>query len=193
MSRRSRLLSLVMCASMGVSGCRHSSRHVAVAPPLPPDVTPQMVSVPPPTHPSEPLPPRPVVPTATVVPPPEAPRKLRKTRRAPAATTSAPAPASPAPAPAQTAAANPPANPLGQLSTGGESTGQGLQETAGLLHSLETRFAGIPANVQSEHKTEVEQVKRFLAQADEALKTSDTEGARTLAVKAKVLLDEIQK
>ncbi len=95
----------------------------------------------------------------------------------------------------QVAAATPPPAPgtIGQLSTGGETTGQELQQATDLVHAQESRLSSLSSSVQSEHKTEVDKVKHFLVQAEDALKSSDAEGARTLAVKAKVLLDEIQK
>ena len=209
MMRRVWAVALLAGAS-GLAGCRHTVRTVASNTPLPPDPTPQMISVPPPTHPTEPLPTKPVVPTVeadTSAPAPvKKPRRIRKTAPAtppataqtapPAAQTAAtaPPPATAVAPPTQTASATPPASPLlGQLTTGSEATGQNLHDAADLVHAQEVRVNGLSAATQAQHKTEIEQARHFLAQAGDALKSSDAEGARTLAVKAKVVLDDILK
>jgi len=178
-------LLLLTCSIFLLAGCRHKTRQAAVVPPPPPEIKPVLVSVPPPTHPSEPVPTQ-----AATVPdlPPveEAPKKpVRAPRRA---TPPAPAPAPPV----QTAAAEPPIE-LGSLSAGGESSSSLKQETYNLIHVLDTRLNALPASIVSTHPGEIERAKRFLKQAEESWNSADMEGAHTLAVKAKVLLDDLQK
>ena len=154
-----------------LSGC-HAKVRVAAAPPLPPPV---MISVPPPTHPTEPeaempleeadalpdlLPRRPVyrfrpspVPQVTLAPPP------------------------------------PPPQELGQLTTGDAAPLR--QQTEELLRSQQRRLSAISPAVAALHSQQIEQARLFLKQADDAWQKADVDGARTLATKAKVLLDEV--
>ncbi len=57
--------------------------------------------------------------------------------------------------------------------------------------------APVPEPVQiaivAGEKAQVSKVKNFLKDAQEALKTGDAEGAKTLATKAKLLLDDLEK
>ena len=81
---------------------------------------------------------------------------------------------------------------LGNLTTGNESTDHsGRQQTDTLLQSQHKRLAGISAATAALHAQQMEQARLFLRQADEAWQKQDVEGARTLATKAKLLLDEI--
>ncbi len=51
----------------------------------------------------------------------------------------------------------------------------------------------LPAQKAEEQKAQVSKVKNFLKDAQEALNTGDAEGAKTLATKAKLLLDDLEK
>ena len=171
-----------------LAGCHHRAKQVIVLPPAPPEIAPVMVSVPPPTHRSEPIP----APIAAVPPPPvvvEPPKKEKRQPRRSAATVVTPAPVPPV----QTAATEPPPIELGELSAGGETTSGLKQETYNLIHALDARVAALPDGVASSHKREIERAKRFLKQAEDSWNTADMDGAHTLAVKAKVLLDDLQK
>ncbi len=151
----------------------------ATAPPPPPLET---VSVPPPTHPTEPLPAEPVIPTPEIALPIPPPRRIPPRRRQPQTP------------PTQTAAATPPPMPmdLGNLTTGGESTNSALlQQTDDLLKAQTRRLNAIPSTMIALHSQQIEQARLFLKQATEAWTKQDIEGARTLATKAKVLLDEV--
>jgi hypothetical protein len=161
-----------------LAGCRTKVVKAAVAPAPPPIDT---VSVPPPSHPTEPLPPEPVVEVtltpAPVIPPPRIPPPRRR-----------PTP----PPPQQTAAAAPPPIDLGQLTAGNEAGNTTFrQQTEDLMKAQNRRLITIPSAVSVLHAQQVEQARLFLRQADEAWKKLDIEGAHTLATKAKVLLDEI--
>lgn len=143
-----------------------------------------MVSVPPPTHPTEPLPS--AAPAVVVTPAPivVVPRKVRRRKPAPVA-------------PVQVAVVPPPASApsivLGQLSAGGEAGSGSRSETEGLLAAQKSRLERLSLAVATAHAADVEQARRFLKSAEEAWKTSDLEGAHTLALKAKVLLDDLTK
>ncbi len=92
-----------------------------------------------------------------------------------------------------TTAAPPPSIELGQLSAGGDS-GTGLRaETNTLLTTQKLRLEKLPATIGATHAADVEQARRFLKSAEDAWKTGDVEGAHTLAVKAKVLIDDLSK
>jgi ribosomal protein S20 len=109
-----------------------------------------------------------------------------------------PAPkAAPPPEPVQMAAAVPPPSPedtaIGALTAGGEANPQTKQEAADLITGSEKRLNALPAQKAEEEKAQVSKVKNFLKDAQEALKTGDAEGAKTLATKAKLLLDDLEK
>ena len=172
-------VSILVLSSMGLSGC-HRRPIVAVVP-IPPPVPVEMVSVPTINHPSEPLPKLDLeAPSALTL---ELPRyRLPRYRPGPIA-------------PGALAALIPPEAPmdLGQLTTGGESGNSTLrQETQELLQVQQKRLTTIPHTLIATHSAQVQQARFFLRAAADAWKKLDVEGARTLAVKAKVLLDEIQ-
>ena len=164
-----------------LAGCHRNPKVVAVVAPPPPPL--ETVDVPPPSHPTEPLPEEPVIasPDLPLTVPPV--RRPQPPRRRPA----------PAP-PTQTAAATPAPAPmdLGNLTTGGESTNTALlQQTDDLLKAQTRRLNAIPTATIALHTQQVEQARLFLKQASDAWAKQDIEGARTLATKAKVLLDEV--
>ena len=66
-------------------------------------------------------------------------------------------------------------------------------ETEQAVAAQKQRLDKLPAPVVATHGTEVEQVRRFLRSAEDAWNTGDVEGAHTLAAKAKVMLDDLQK
>jgi hypothetical protein len=81
---------------------------------------------------------------------------------------------------------------LGNLTTGGESTNAALrQETDDLLKTQTRRLSSIPSATVVLHTQQIEQARLFLKQASDAWNQQDIEGARTLATKAKVLMDEV--
>ncbi len=106
------------------------------------------------------------------------------------------APKAPAPEPVQIAAVAPPSpeeTAIGALTAGGEANPQTKQEAADLISSSEKRLNALPAQKAEEEKAQVSKVKNFLKDAQEALNTGDAEGAKTLATKAKLLLDDLEK
>ena len=160
-----------LCAALILAGC-HKKILVVAAPALPPPV---MISVPPPTHVSEPEAEMPLeeAPALTELLPRQ---RVFRYRPSPVQqVTLAPAP--------------PPPLELGQLTTG--DTAPLRQQTEDLLRSQQRRLSAISTAVAALHSQQIEEARLFLKQADDAWQKSDVDGARTLATKAKVLLDEI--
>jgi hypothetical protein len=168
-----------ICAVASLTGCHH--KVVIAATPPPPPV--EMVSVPPPSHRAEPLPEEPVIasPALTLPVPPVRRPQLPRRRQ-----TAIPPP------PTQTAVVAPPPMDLGNLTTGGESTNTALlQQTDDLLKAQTRRLNAVPTATVVLHTQQIEQARLFLKQASDAWAKQDIEGARSLATKAKVILDEV--
>ena len=189
-----RRVCLLLCAVLlPLAGCHRHARQTLALPPAPPEIAPVMVSVPPPTHPTEPLPAQPKA-VVTIVAPAEKPRRRPAKPRKTTATVPPPIASTPAaPPPVQTAAVTPPPINLGTLSAGGDSSNNSRQETTDLIHAQTQRIVGLQSTFVNDHKADVEQARLYLRQAQDAWSSSDVEAARTLATKAKVLLDDLLK
>jgi hypothetical protein len=88
----------------------------------------------------------------------------------------------------------PAASPIGQISTGDASEqAQTRKETVDLITSTENGLNGIKRTFNAQEQETANQIKLFLDKAKTALKGDDLDGARILATKAKVLLDELNK
>ncbi len=178
---------LSLAAAFGLSGCLfHKTKplvlpQIAHAPialePVPlPEPPPMIATLPPPEL--GPLPETPAEP---------APRRRRPSSAQPAAPV-------PTPAPAQVAAApEPAAVAIGALSTGSDATPQNQQQVRDLIASIVKRIAALPAKTVDDQRAQLRQVKQFLDQAQQALDSGDAEGAKNLATKAKLLMDDIEK
>ena len=174
--------SLCLVLVGGLAGCHHRSLrtplpHGVLAPvPLeevaPPASPPLIAELPPPEL--KPLPP----------PPPPKPTPRRK-------------PATPkeeTQPPTQVASAAEPAElAIGDLSTGGDAAPQSQQQAKDLIASIVKRIAALPKKTIDGQRKQVGQVKHFLQQAEQALKTGDADGAMNLATKAKLLMDDLEK
>ncbi len=191
---------LVLC----LSGCPDKDKTTlppqAEAPVLPPA---NMVHIP--TLPA--LPPPPLRDVAVATEPPENPEPVhprRTTHHKPAA------PIKPAAAvdtttqtadkgvpPVQTQTASAPASdvsPIGQLSSGGgDASSPEHQDVEHLIDDTENGLNGIKRALSSDEQVTSTQIKTFLAKAREHLADNDLDGAKTLANKAKVLLEELTK
>lgn len=164
---------------LGTSGCRH---RVRIAP-LPPVLVPMaLVDVPPPANPPM------LTPASVKMPPVPMASKMarlpRERRRVPRIEETV---QPPAPTPAAEAAA------IGSLTAGGAGSPQTRQNAANLIAYNERRLAALPAQRVEEQKGEVSTVRNFQKQAQDALSSGDAEGALTLATKAKLLLDDLEK
>ena len=151
---------------------------------------------------ASPLPP----PSAQNVPlPPPPPKKVRHKPKPPAAKppdTAQTPPASASSGAQASAQATPPEapgtvatpSPIGQLTTGDSAMGEkAKRETADLIGSTDQGLNGIKRSLSTEEKVTAAQIRTFLKQAQQALDNGDTDGAHTLATKAKLLLDELTK
>lgn len=172
---------LVCAASMAMlCGCRHRVR----VSPLPPVLKPvALVEVPPPASPPMLTPPHikmPPVPVAAAM------GRLPRERRRPVVKDETPPPVAP-PTPAEEAAT------IGSLTAGGTGNAQTKQEAANLIQWNERRLNALSAQKLEQQKDEVSTVKNFEKQAQDALNSGDAEGAMTLATKAKLLLDDLEK
>jgi ribosomal protein S20 len=168
---------------IGLGGCRHKAQvrtpplvlsPVAIEDIPEPDNLP-MVEVPPLR-----LPPVPVASSAG---------KPQRGKKKPAPRTA------PAPEPAQVASVpqTPEETAIGALTAGGEANPQTKQDAADLIASIEKRLGALSPQKAEEEKAQVSKVKNFWKDAQEALKSGDAEGAKTLATKAKLLLDDLEK
>jgi hypothetical protein len=191
---------------IALSSCANQPKTIlpppAEAPILPPA---NMVHIP--SFPA--LPPPPLRDVALETPPPENPEPARPHKT----THHKPTPAKPAPAadtatqtadkppvvtqPVQTQAATGPAadvSPIGQLSSsGGDANSPGHQDVEHLINDTENGLNGIKRTLTSDEQVTSTQIKTFLTKARQALADNDLDGAKTLAVKAKVLLEELTK
>jgi hypothetical protein len=177
-----RFYGAILCLGLmvGLVGCHHNPPIA----PLPPVLTPvalleipeaeslPMVDVPPAK-----LPP---VPYATNAKP-----KREKRKPAPKVAPPEPAVVASTPPPEETA--------IGSLSAGGEANPQTKQEASDLIASIEKRLNALSPQKVEEQKAQVSKVRNFWKDAQEALKSGDAEGAKTLATKAKLLLDDLEK
>ncbi|WP_263357539.1 flagellar protein FliS [Acidicapsa ligni] len=127
--------------------------------------------------------------TANSTPPPPPPKKKVPRPKKPVtpATNSGANPA------ANQEAANPGAavSAIGQLS-GGDS-GDLRAQTENSISGTEKGLNGISRTLSDSETKTAAQIREFLKQAREALKTGDVDGAHTLALKARVLLTELNQ
>jgi len=175
------------CAlTAGLTGCRHKP----VLPPLPPVIQPMVV-----LNSPEPDPPPMISPVQVDLPPvPVAsgatPRRERRRRAATQSANTVPAPANVG----DTPASPPPEDvAIGSLSLGGEASPQAQQEAADLIASIERRLNELSSNKQKQDRAQMSRIRNFQRQAQQALNSGDVEGAKTLATKAKLLLDDLEK
>jgi hypothetical protein len=129
-----------------------------------------------------------------------------------AATTAAQAPppqtassgTQPPPATTTTATLPHPSNagsPIGQLAIGnltegdisGTTQAQAQEDTEKLIQSTEKGLSGLQRSLNAQEQETAKQIKKFLDQAREALAAQDAGGAKTLATKANLLLNELKK
>lgn len=168
---------LMLC--MVLAGCRHKTLWV---PPSTVTAPVDLADIPPPAD----------QPLIAEVPPPQiisvqpTVQPKRPTRKK-----AAPAPKEP---PVQVAsAAEPAALAIGSLTTGGDSVPQTQQQARDLITAIQKRIADLPHSVANQQKSQLRQVNRFLKEAQQALDSGDAEGAVTLATKARLIMDDIEK
>ncbi len=185
-----------------------SCHHHRVQPVLLPAQTPvALIEVPEPQ--SEPLvqeqsPKLPAVPTSQAAgKPKKAKKRSPKTSAGTAAPTAGATTATSATAsakkPADAAAATPPGKAestvveIGALTVGGEQSPRALQEANELIAANARRLTGLSADALKEQAELVGKVRNFQKEAQQALSSGDAEGAKTLATKGKLLLDDLDR
>lgn len=82
---------------------------------------------------------------------------------------------------------------IGELTAGGAANPQAQQEAADLIGSIEKQLSSLSAQTVRAQRTQISKVRNFSRQAQEALSSGDIEGAKTLATKGKLLLDDLVK
>jgi hypothetical protein len=82
---------------------------------------------------------------------------------------------------------------IGALTSGGDATPQSQQQARDLIATGERRIAGLPPKIAAAQKAQVRQARYFLEQAKKALNTGETDGAISLANKANLFLDELER
>jgi hypothetical protein len=152
------------------------------APPQKPDNAPANLPAPiviiPPT-------PSPTV-TNTPPPPPPSPKHKKSNNK----TTQAAAPAPP-PATQQASNAAPEESAAGHLSS--EDAPDQHKQTGDAIADIEHGVNGITRKLSDQEQKTSAQIREFLKQARTALASGDVDGAHTLTIKAKVLLDELNQ
>jgi hypothetical protein len=157
-------------------------------PVLPPVLTPiSLLTLPPPANlpliaaPVVDLPPMPIAAAAAT------PRRERR-RLAPKSATAPTEETNPEPEPTTDDAAA-----IGDLTAGGAANPQAQHEAASLIHTIQLRLNGLSPQIARRQRSQVNRVRNFWKQAQEALNSGDVEGATTLATKAKLLLDDLDR
>ncbi len=199
----------LLCGLCGCASHKKVKPQAVVLPPPQPvaletpalETNPPLVEAPKPTK----LPP---VPVAEAAAKPKRVRRRAKAAAPPTATAAQPAaqpatPAASAPAPVPAGAApvqvassgEPSSNTvIGALTPGGsDETPHTRQDAQELLASTDKRLNALPPQTQQAQRAQISQIRNFWKQAVEALQAGDAEGARTLATKAKLLLDDLEK
>ncbi|NYF89149.1 hypothetical protein RBB79_06330 [Tunturiibacter empetritectus] len=171
--------------TMGMAGCRHKPQLA----PLPPVMSPvALEDIPEPDDlpmVEEPPAKLPTVPVSTEA------GKPKKRKKQPPKVIAPPEPVSETQV--ASAAAPSPDAAVGALTAGGETNPQTKQDAEELIASIDKRLNALPAQKVEEQKAQVSKVRNFWKDAQDALKSGDAEGAKTLATKAKLLLDDLEK
>lgn len=172
----------------GLSGCRHKT-ELAPLPVIQTKV--DLVEIPEP----EDLPLLEPTPLNTLPEPTAAAAtKLKRERKRTTKIVLAPtAPPATSPLPTATVQPSVEVTAIGALTAGAETNPQTKQDAADLIASIEKRLGALPAQTTDDQKAQISKVRNFWRDAQAALKSGDAEGAMTLATKAKLLLDDLEK
>jgi len=85
------------------------------------------------------------------------------------------------------------ASVIGEFTPGGDQDPKTQKEATDLIAANEKRLNALSTEVARGQSTLVSNVRNFQKQAQEALKAGDAAGAKTLATKGKLLLDDLEK
>ena len=181
-------LGAVLGLVLGLAGCRHKKVQPIV---LPQQTPVALAPVQPPDQPPLIEPPKPKLPPVPVAEAASAPKPKKKRSKPPK---EAP-PAEPVAPPIQVASAegSPEATAIGALTPGGEQSPKTQQEAADLITANDKRLSALPEAKVKAQRSLVSKVRNFQRQAQQAMRSGDADGAKTLATKAKLLLDDLEK
>lgn len=184
-------LCAVLCPllCLGAAGCRHKKVQPVVLPQQTPVALEPVKTPEQPPMLETPKPEQPPVPVASA-----ASRPMPRKKRSKPAVAAAPPPA-PVEPPTQTVTAegSPVATAIGELTPGGEQNSKTLQEASDLIASNEKRLGALSETKAKTQRSLISKVRNFQREAQQAMQSGDLEGAKTLATKAKLLLDDIEK
>jgi gas vesicle protein len=93
----------------------------------------------------------------------------------------------------QVAEAAPAELAIGTLSTGGDVTPQSQQQAQDMISSILKRISALSTKTAETQKRQIRQIRYFIKQAQQALNSGDAEGAKNLAIKASLLMDDLEK
>lgn len=173
---------------MGLNGCHHPGVR-STLPPLPPILDQvDLLNIPRPTN--LPLLEMPVVnmsPIPTAAAATRFPRERRRLSRTTASGTTT--------IPTQPVAGDKTSemSSIGSLTVGGDATPQTRQAATEMIAALERRLNSTPTPGSNEKRAQLNTARNFWRDAQQALRSGDADGAKTLATKARLLLDEIEK
>lgn len=82
---------------------------------------------------------------------------------------------------------------LGALGSGGDASSDQHRDVADKIVTVERRLNDLPATTQEKEQRQIAKVRLFSKEASDALKSGDVDGARILATKAELLLDDLTR
>lgn len=85
------------------------------------------------------------------------------------------------------------ATAIGALTAGGDSSSQTRQDASELIAANEKRLSELSSGMLQDKKSQIKKIRNFQRQAQEALDSGDADGAKTLAVKARLLLYDLDR
>ncbi len=193
--RHLRLFLLATLVSITVAGCRHQALQPTPPPQQQAPIVTTLPPIPPLTFPDVQLAkpePAPAPVPVEAAPAPSKPKVRHKHHRRRRSTT---APEEPGGQTTQTpTAASSAASVLGNLSADDANANPSQsQRTLRLIHNCQDQLKHLSRSQQTRNAQAIEQIRAYLAQAQQAMSTNDTAGGETLAMKAKILLDEMHR
>jgi len=117
----------------------------------------------------------------------------RQRRRPAKAAVAAPPPDAPAPDAAPAVMPTERASIIGEFTPGGDQNPGSQKEASDLIAANERRLSALSPEVARVQAALVSNVRNFQKQAQQALRAGDAAGAKTLATKSKLLLDDLEK
>ena len=182
LARSGRAPALLLILTAGLAGCRHKAIRYVI--PQGAQVPIELEDIPAPDSPPEIATlPELELPLPESTPPRPVPRRRQPT----------PAPKEDTQPSVQVAMAESAALAIGDLSTGGDGVSQTHQQAQDLIASILKRIAALPRKTADAQKKQLSQISHFVDEAQKALTSGDAEAAQNLAIKARLLMDDLEK